>query len=99
MAAANKLRPIVLSRFVLNVICPLVGWFSYRSLINCHKRSFFLPKKRMDTDSSTPKVETAAKKMVSGIINCDLYFSPTGIKNVLISSKIIKKKTSADFRI
>ena len=28
MPAANKLRPIVLSRFVLNVICPLVGWFS-----------------------------------------------------------------------
>ena len=25
MAAANILRPIVLSRFVLNVICPLVG--------------------------------------------------------------------------
>ena len=27
-----------------------------------------------------------------GIINCDLYFSPTGIKNVLINTKIEKKK-------
>ena len=32
------------------------------------------------------------KKKLGGIINCDLYFSPTGIKNVLISSKIEKKK-------
>ena len=31
-------------------------------------------------------------KIFGGIINCDLYFSPTGIKNVLISSKIEKKK-------
>ena len=48
----------------------------------------------MDTDSSTPKFKTAAKKVLSGIINGDLHFSPTGIKNVLISSKIKKKKLS-----
>ena len=34
------------------------------------------------------------KKKLGGIINCDLYFSPTGIKNVLISSKIEKIQCS-----
>ena len=58
--------------------------------------------KRMDTDSSTPKFKNVAKKkkkkkILSVIINCDLYFSPTGIKNVLISSKI-KKKKNIEFR-
>ena len=108
MAAANKLRPIVLSRFVLNVICPLVGWFSLPQPDQLSQKVFLCQRKEWTcTDSSTPKFKNAAKKKkkkLGGRINCDLYFSPTGIKNVLISSKIEKKKkekkkTSGDYRI
>ena len=38
------------------------------------------------------KKKKKKKKILSEIINYDLYFSPTGIRNVLISSKIEKKK-------
>ena len=64
MAAANKLRPIVLWRFGLNVICPLVVVFLtvVRSTVT---KGLFVPKKRMDTDSSTPKFKNAVKKYIA----------------------------------
>ena len=65
MAAANKLRPIVLSRFVLNCNLPpsrVVFLTVARSAVT---KGPFLPKKRMDPDSSTPKLKNAAKKYLA----------------------------------